>query len=222
MATAQPGLGEPEELVLPNTWAGGRAPGPSPGQSAFPRALAGSSSCPPPGQEAEALAPVSRRASILSPGADVGGDLTSLLHRGGAARTCRVPRAGPCSLTSSLALVRQAPRLQAFPGTLGAAAGSPRPRPGPHCDTPEPRGSQMGGAQGHRGPWSLAAAELGDTQASPWGGGGIPESLPRGNPRAPPVGASTSPCGSRLQPHGEVSQPLPQLLVEHKDRPLSL
>ena len=43
------------------------SPGPSPGQSAFPRALAGSWSCPPPRQEAEALAPMSHRASTLPP-----------------------------------------------------------------------------------------------------------------------------------------------------------
>lgn len=73
----------------------GRARGPSPGQSAFPHALAGSSSCPPPGQETEALAPVSCRALTLSPGTEAGGDLTSLLHRGGAARTWPGAQGGP-------------------------------------------------------------------------------------------------------------------------------
>ena len=185
VATAQPGLGEPEELVLPNTWAGGRALGRPLDSQHSPMPLLAPGAAHPPDRRPKPWppCPTEPRPSLLSgsAGAEAGRDLTGLQHRGRAARAWPGAQGGPLLPNFFPGSGRQAPPLHAFPGILRAAAGSPRPRPGPHCDTLEPDGR----SPGHRDPQACQQQRQG-TPRPPLGEvevsqraflGGIPEPL---------------------------------------------
>lgn len=223
VATAQPGLGETEELVLLNTWAGGRALGrPLDSQhSPAPLPAPGAAHHPDRRPRPWPPCPTEPRPSLLSgsAGVEAGGDLTGLQHRGRAARAWPGAQGGPLLPNFFPDSVRQAPPLHVFPGILRAAAGSPRPRPGPHCDMLEPEREPDGRSLGHRDSqacqqqWQgTPRPPLGEVEVSQRAFlGGIPEPLQlvlQPTPWLPPP-ASVA----------KVSQPLPQLLVGHKDGP---
>lgn len=176
---AQPEPGEPEELVQPNTWAGGSVPGSTPDtQHSLTLSPACATSCCPdrrgPGPRPPGL--VEPRSSLLSRSS---GDLTSLSaqRQGQPGTVTRCPELSHALVPQPLRWLQCRPLTSSspFPGLLDQELGpqglgladrmtDARAWREPDGWNPGAHGPQW------QGPAGLAAAMAGDTWAPPWFG----------------------------------------------------